>query len=71
MASTTKIVAADVQVTGVLDMRGNPVQNLNTDTLLYPTEPHQGASKAYVDELRDALDLEVQNLTDLVDNGEF
>ena len=71
MASTTKIVAADVQVTGVLDMRGNPVQNLVTNTSAYPTEDHQGASKAYVDELRDALDQEVQNLTDLVDNGDF
>ena len=52
-------------------MRGNPIQNLTTNTSVYPTEDHQGASKIYVDELRDALDQEVQNLVNLVDNGDF
>ena len=66
--ATTRIVAADVQVTGVLDMRQNPVQNLNTNLDLYPLEDHQGASKIYVDTLRDDI---VASLPDEVDNGEF
>ena len=66
--ATTREVAADVQVTGILDMRGNPVQNSQTDLDLYPLEPHHGASKAYVDALRDEI---VVNLPDEVDNGEF
>ena len=68
MASTTREVAADVQVTGVLDMRQNPVQNLNTNLALYPTQPHHGTSKAYVDSLRDDI---VANLPNQVDNGVF
>lgn len=66
--ATTRIVAADVQVTGTLDMRQNPVQNLNTNLELYPIEPHHGASKLYVDTLRDEI---VADLPDEVDNGEF
>ena len=66
--ATTRVVAADVQVTGTLDMRGNPVQNLLTDLDKYPLEPHHGASKAYVDFLRDNI---VVSLPDEVDNGEF
>ena len=68
MATTTREVAADVQVTGILDMRMNPVQNLNTDLDMYPSQPHHGASKAYVDSLRDDI---VSNLPNEVDNGEF
>ena len=66
--AATKIVSADVQVTGIMDMRQNPIQNLNTNLGLYPTEPHHGASKAYVDSLRDGI---VASLPDEVDNGEF
>ena len=66
--ATTRVVAADVQVTGTLDMRGNPVQNLKTNLDLYPTQPHHGASKIYVDTLRDGI---VASLPDEVDNGEF
>ena len=66
--ATTRRVAADVQVTGVLDMQQNPVQNLNTNLDLYPTQDHQGASKIYVDTLRDEI---VTNLPEVVDNGEF
>ena len=69
--ATTKIVAADVQVTGTMDMRQNPIQNLNTDLSVYPLQEHHGASKAYVDDLRDTIDTEVQNLVNLVDNGDF
>ena len=66
--ATTRRVAADVQVTGVLDMQQNPVQNLNTNLDLYPTQDHQGASKIYVDTLRDEI---VANLEEEIDNGEF
>ena len=66
--AATKIVAADVQVTGIMDMRQNPIQNLNTDLSTYPSQPHHGASKAYVDSLRDDI---VANLPNEVDNGEF
>ena len=66
--ATTRAVAADVQVTGTLDMRQNPVQNLQTNLALYPLEPHHGASKAYVDSLRDGI---VSGLADDIDNGEF
>lgn len=67
MASTRE-VAAEVQVTGILDMRRNPVQNLNTNLSIYPSQPHHGTSKAYVDSLRDDI---VNNLPNEVDNGEF
>ena len=66
--ASTRTVAADVQVTGVLDMRFNPIQNLQTDTEKYPLEDHHGASKVYVDLLRDSI---VQDLPETVDNGEF
>jgi len=66
--AVTRIVSADVQVTGVLDMRQNPVQNLSTNLDVYPSEPHHGASKLYVDTLRDEI---VAGLPDEVDNGEF
>lgn len=66
--ATTRIVSAEVQVTGILDMRNNPVQNLNTNLALYPSEPHHGASKLYVDTLRDEI---VATIGDDVDNGEF
>lgn len=66
--ASTRTVAAEVQVTGILDMQRNPVQNLNTNLDLYPTEPHHGVPKLYVDTLRDDI---VANLPSEVDNGEF
>lgn len=66
--AVTRIVSADVQVTGVLDMRQNPVQNLSTNLDVYPSQPHHGASKLYVDTLRDEI---VADLPNEVDNGEF
>ena len=66
--ASTKITAADVQITGVLDMRQHPVKNLETDLTLYPLEDHQGASKIYVDTLRDQI---VAGLPDTADNGEY
>jgi hypothetical protein len=68
MASTIRTVAAETQVTGVLDMRMNFVKNLETDLAVYPTEPDHGASKKYVDSVRDEI---VAQLPDLVDNGSF
>ena len=49
MASTTRATAADVQITGVLDMRQNWITDLETDLAVYPVEPDHGATKHYVD----------------------
>lgn len=66
--ASTKITAADVQITGVLDMRQHAVKNLETDLALYPLEDHQGASKIYVDTLRDQI---IAGLPNLADNGDY
>jgi len=66
--ASTRVTAADVQITGTLDMRFNSIQNLNIDLSEYPTEPHQGATKLYVDTLRDEI---IEGLPDTADNGEF
>ena len=66
--ASTRITAADVQITGTLDMRFNHIENLNTNLTEYPLEEHQGATKIYVDQLRDEI---IAGLPDLADNGEF
>jgi len=66
--ASTRIPAHDVQITGTLDMRYHPIEGLNTDLLEYPTEPHQGASKLYVDTLRDEI---IDGLPETADNGEY
>ena len=68
MDSTTKVTAADVQITGVLDMNSNNVTGLETDLTVYPALDSDGASKVYVDSVRDDI---VNNLLSLVDDGEF
>ncbi len=68
MDSITKVTAAGVQITGVLDMNSNSVTGLETDLSLYPTADSDGASKVYVDSVRDDI---VNNLLSLVDDGEF
>jgi len=68
MASTTKALAADFQITGILDMQQNEVTNLETDLSLYPTEASQGASKIYVDKVKADL---VSGLSALADNGVY
>lgn len=68
MASITRTTAADVQVSGVLDMNAFSVTNLETDLSIYPALDSDGASKIYVDTLRDDA---VNNLLSLVDGGEF
>ena len=66
--ASTRVQAADVQITGVLDMRRHAVKNLETDLTLYPLEDHQGATKIYVDTLRDQI---IAGLPALADNEEY
>ena len=70
MASTNanRVTAADVQITGILDMRSYKISGLETDLSLYPTELDQGATKKYVDAQRDLI---IAALPDDVDNGAY
>jgi hypothetical protein len=68
MASTDRISGANVQITGVLDMRGNPVVGLNSDPNSYPLSPGDGATKAYVDQQRALID---SDLPALANNGTY
>ena len=54
MASTnpTRITAADVQISGVLDMRSYQITGLETDLTVYPKDPDQAVTKKYVDAQR-------------------
>jgi hypothetical protein len=65
--ANTRVTAADVQITGTLDMRLHEITGLETDLTIYPLRDDQGASKKYVDQLRDDV---VAGLTD-VDNGDY
>ena len=65
--ASTRVTAADVQITGTLDMRLHEITGLDTDLLNYPLQDDQGASKKYVDQLRDDV---VAGLVD-VDNGDY
>ena len=68
MASTdpTRVTAADVQISGILDMRSYQITGLETDLALYPTMPDQGASKKYVDAQRDKI---IAALPGTIDDG--
>ena len=68
MASTnpTRVTSADVQITGILDMRSYKITGLETNLDLYPTEPDQGATKKYVDNARDVI---LANLPGTIDDG--
>ena len=68
MASTSRVQADAVQITGLLDMRNHQIVGLETDLSLYPLNLDQGASKKYVDAQRDAVQasLEVN-----IDNGDY
>ena len=68
MASTTRTTAADVQISGILDMNGYNITSLETDLNQFPLEDSDGASKIYVDT---TVSDTVNNLLDLVDGGEF
>ena len=65
--ASTRVTAADVQITGTLDMRLHEITGLDTDLTNYPLYDDQGASKKYVDQLRDEV---VADLVD-VDNGDY
>ena len=64
----TRVEAADVQITGILDMRQNNITDLETELSLYPTQPDDGATKKYVDSVRDNI---VNNLPNNADNGTY
>jgi hypothetical protein len=70
MASTnpTKVTSADVQISGILDMRSYNITGLETDLALYPTEPDQGVSKKYVDAQRDKI---IAELPGTIDDGVY
>ncbi len=68
MASTTRTTAADVQISGILDMNGYNITSLETDLNRFPLEDSDGASKIYVDT---TVNDTVNSLLDLVDGGEF
>jgi hypothetical protein len=68
MANTDIIFGAAVQITGILDMRGNRVTGLNSDVTVYPAQDSDGATKAYVDFTRAQIEA---NLPALADNGEY
>ena len=68
MASISRTTAADVQISGVLDMNAYNISNLETDLDVFPLQDSDGASKLYVDTVRDDA---VNNLLSLVDGGEF
>lgn len=65
--ASTRVQAADVQITGTLDMRLHEIVGLETDLELYPKLDDQGATKKYVDTLRDEI---VAGLVD-IDNGDY
>lgn len=68
MASTEFVSGANVQITGTLDMRGNPVTGLNSDVNSYPLSASDGATKAYVDYQRSLIEA---NLPSLANNGTY
>ena len=66
--ASTRVQAAPIQITGLLDMRMHRITGLETDLTAYPVEDNQGASKKYVDAQRDAV---ISSLQGDVDNGSF
>lgn len=66
--ASTRVQAADVQITGILDMRQNVITNMETDLSVYPTQNDDGATKRYVDSVRDDI---VNNLPNTADNGTY
>jgi hypothetical protein len=66
--ASTRITGAEVQITGILDMRQNRLTGLETNTAVYPSADDDGASKKYVDEQR--IDI-LNNLPVNADNGSY
>lgn len=66
--ANTKVSGAQVQITGILDMRGNRLTGLESDVNVYPSSNDEGASKAYVDHQKQLILLE---LPIGADNGSY
>ena len=65
---STRAHAANVQITGLLDMRNNQVVGLDTNLERYPWTDDQATTKIYVDTVRNEI---VDNLPKKADNGVF
>jgi len=65
---STRAHAANVQITGLLDMRKNEVTGLETNLEKYPITDDQATTKLYVDTVRNEI---VDNLPKKADNGVF
>ncbi len=65
---STRVHAANVQITGLLDMRKNEVTGLETNLEKYPITDDQATTKLYVDTVRNDI---VDNLPEKADNGVF
>ena len=65
---STRAHAANVQITGLLDMRNNEVVGLDTNLEKYPLTDDQATTKIYVDTVRNEI---VDNLPEKADNGVF
>lgn len=68
MANSDIVSGANVQITGSLDMRGNPITGLNSDVNAYPLSASDGATKAYVDYQRSQIQAQ---LPALANNGTY
>lgn len=68
MANSEVVSGADVQITGTLDVRGNPVTGLNSDVNQYPLSASDGATKAYVDYQRSLIEAQ---LPSTANNGTY
>ena len=66
--ASTRVQAAPIQVTGLLDMRMHRITGLETDLAQYPTQDNQGASKKYVDVKTAEV---IDSLRGDIDNGSF
>ncbi len=62
--ASTRVTAADVQISGIMDMRSYRLTGLETDLAVYPTQEADGASKKYVDAQRDAIIANLDNIDD-------
>lgn len=68
MANTDVATGANVQVTGTMDMRGNPITGLVSDVNAYPVSASDGATKAYVDYQKAQIQAD---LPSLANNGTY
>ena len=59
MANSEVISGATVQITGTLDVRGNPIVGLNSNVNQYPLDASDGATKAYVEYQRSLIEAQL------------